>query len=387
MSEKRVVFKSVTVEPECQASSLAQKFPEAQVVKGAPQLGFYREGKHRLHISSKTPNAFHRCSSLNYEYLCCNVHVLRTMSNCPFDCSYCFLQNYLTNGTTMVVADIPSLIGKVKAKQLKEPWRFLRVGTWELADSLALESELGTAGRLLEAFKELNNAVLELKTKSAVVDGLLPLDHGGRTIISWSMNPDGVITAEEHGTASLDERLDAMKKVCQAGYPIAIHFDPMIYHEGWESAYEVLVKRIFSAVPKGRITWISIGVLRFNPEMKRKVEDHFPKSKITAAEMVLGKDGKVRYVKPLRLKMLSHLYRLIRAYGGEEPYVYLCMERPDIWQRVMGWAPRSIAHQDYLIADSLYRRFPEFFSHKPSYDEYEKIGEVEQQDKDKSPSF
>ncbi len=60
----------------------------------------------------------------------------------------------------------------------------------------------------------------------------------------------------------------------------------------------MLVKQTFDTAPPDRIAWISIGSLRFNPEMKKEIENNYPDSRLTCAEMVLGDDSKVRYVKP-----------------------------------------------------------------------------------------
>jgi spore photoproduct lyase len=51
--------------------------------------------------------------------------------------------------------------------------------------------------------------VLELKTKSVNIGGLLDLDHRRKTILAWSLNTERVIRDEERGTASLDARLRA----------------------------------------------------------------------------------------------------------------------------------------------------------------------------------
>ena len=110
----------------------------------------------------------------------------------------------------------------------------------------------------------------------------------------------------------LDSRLRAMEKVAKAGYLVSLHFDPMIIHNGWEHGYEDLVSQVSQAVPAESIAWISVGSLRFNPEMKKTIEDNFPASRITSAEMILGDDGKVRYVKPLRLELYHLIYNAIQ---------------------------------------------------------------------------
>ena len=148
-----------------------------------------------------------------------------------------------------------------------------------------------------------------------------------------------------------------MHKKAEAGYLIGLHFDPMIRYEGWEGGYELLVKKVFNAVSPERVAWISMGSLRFNPEMKKKIENNYPDNRLTCGEMVLGDDAKVRYVKPLRIEMYRFLFSRLKKIIRKEGLVYLCMERWDVWDRVFRYHPDSIGHLDYLFAKSLYERF------------------------------
>ena len=74
-----------------------------------------------------------------------------------------------------MVEDNDRLINEIETKIKAQPWRFFRIGTWELGDSLALENETGQAQKLIDYFSTVNNAVLELKTKSDVVDPIFEL--------------------------------------------------------------------------------------------------------------------------------------------------------------------------------------------------------------------
>jgi spore photoproduct lyase len=318
---------------------------------------YFKDGKKELQRIPKKGEAMGICATFNKKYLCCRVHVLRSVHNCPFECSYCFLQNYLTDGMSKTVEDIDMLMKEVKEKISKAPWRLFRIGTWELGDSLALENKTGQAARLIQEFARLDNAVLELKTKSDCVNSILSLNHKGRTIVSWSLNTDYIIKAEERGTASLERRIDAMYKTANAGYLIGLHFDPMIIYNNWEEGYKILLKEIFNVINPERIAWISIGSLRFNPEMKKKMENNYPDNKLTCAEMVLGDDAKMRYVKPLRVNMYRLLYSELNKYITSDNLVYLCMERWDVWDKVFGYHPDSSEHLDYLFAKSLYERY------------------------------
>jgi spore photoproduct lyase len=244
---------------------------------------------------------------------------------------------------TKVVDDIDDLMDEVKENIRKEPSRFFRIGTWELGDSLALEVKTGQAEKLIREFARLSNAV--------------------------SLNTDYIVKSEEYRTASLDKRIASIRKAAEAGYLTGLHFDPMIFHDGWEDGYRKLVRSVFDAVSAERIAWISIGSLRFNPEMKKKIENNYPESRITCAEMVIGDDAKIRYVKPLRAKMYRFLYRELKKYVSEKNLIYLCMERWDVWDKVFGSHPDSIEHLDFIFAKSLYERFG-LGAGRPEKDQY-----------------
>ena len=283
----------------------------------------YRDGKGKITEVPKLGETMDTCATISDKYICCNVKVLKSVANCPFDCSYCFLQNYLNDGRTKVINDIPAIMKEVIEKCEAQPWRLFRIGTWELGDSLALESQTGHAAALIKEFATLPNAILELKTKSDEVDSILPIDHQLKTVVSWSLNSRTIIDTEEHKTANLENRLDALKKVADAGYLVGAHFDPMIRHDGWKEEYEEVVKGIFEAAPPEQFAWISIGSLRFNAEMQGKMKNNFPGNKLLYNEMVKGDDGKLRYVKPHRVEMYQHLMDCLKVRWRQPVYLFM----------------------------------------------------------------
>ena len=333
---------------------------------------YYRDGKKSLSFVPYKGEKMDTCATIHDEYVCCNVKVLKSVSNCPFDCSYCFLQNYLTNPQLEVVEDHDLLIQEIESKIKAQPWRFFRIGTWELGDSLALDEQTGQAKMLIDYFSTVQNAVLELKTKSDVVDPILDCNHQQKTVISWSMNTDYIINTEEHKTASLAQRLVAIEKVVSAGYLVGLHFDPMIYYDDWESDYMSLLDECYRVLPKDQVAWLSIGSLRFNPEQKRLIENNFRGSKLTCQEMIKGSDNKVRYVKPIRIEMYRAMIKKIKLLWGTEPLVYLCMERWDMWDKLMDKKPKSIAELDHLFADYFHRNYPHVNPDIPNLALYQK---------------
>ncbi|OQY57486.1 MAG: hypothetical protein B6245_16810, partial [Desulfobacteraceae bacterium 4572_88] len=51
------------------------------------------------------------------------------------------------------------------------------------------------------------------------------------------------------------------------------------------------------------VVWISLGTFRFMPSLKPIIQDRFPDSKIIYGEFIPGLDGKMRYFKPLRIRL------------------------------------------------------------------------------------
>ncbi len=299
------------------------------------------EGKKWLIISRYRGEFLKKCPGTQ-GFICCNYSVLNAATGCPLDCSYCILQGYLLNNPALrIFANTEDMFAQLEAAFSGAEGREFRVGTGELTDSLALDPITELTKELVPFFGRQKNALLELKTKTDHVENLLDLSHNGRTIIAWSVNPDHLIESDEKGCATLNERLSAAVRCHAAGYRIAFHFDPILFNPGWEEDYSDLVKRIFESVPPESVAWISLGGLRFPPDVKRIIGQRFPRSRMLTGEMVPCPDNKLRYVRPVRVEGYRDMVRWIRAHGPEVP-IYLCMESRDVWEAVFKGVPARI---------------------------------------------
>jgi spore photoproduct lyase len=255
------------------------------------------------------------------------------------DCTYCYLQEYLSdNAWLKVFSNIGDLIDEADRTLRKHRRLFFRIGTGEITDSLALEPYTGIVRELIPYFAEQPNVLLELKTKSDCVDTLLDLDPKGRIVVAWSMNPQPVIERDEHGTASFAERLAAARRCQQAGYRLGFHFDPMIEYPDWENDYQSMLEEIFASLDWRKLSWLSLGVLRETPGLKRLIRQRFPSTRLLAGEQVLCPDGKLRYFQPQRIQMYRKMVQWIRQFAPTVQ-IYLCMESKEVWQQVFGFAP------------------------------------------------
>jgi len=290
-------------------------------------------------------------------HICCGYYVINTITNCPMDCSYCVLQGYLNNPFLTLYTNWDDLLLEIEAFLFQHPQSFSRLGTGELSDSLALDSIFPLSQILIPFFAERNHGILELKTKSAEVDHLPSLNHRRRTVISWSLNPSKMIEEEERRTASLGERIEAAKRCQDGGYPLGFHFDPIIYHEGWEKGYRETIHSLFNRVdPKG-VVWISLGGFRYPPKLKAISKERFPNTKIFLGELFPGRDAKFRYFKEIRVEMYRKMVGWLREVDPDL-FIYLCMESKEVWESVFGWSPENSHHLNQLFEE----RMKEFVS-------------------------
>jgi len=307
-----------------------------------PDFGLYPKsltgGKRHLLLAKNRGKFFKPCPGTR-EYICCNYQILNIGMNCPMDCVYCILQAYLNNPYLSFFVNIEDMLAELTETFVQDPNRFWRIGTGEFTDSLALDSLTGLSRVLVEFMRDKNTAVLELKTKTAVIGNLEGLDHGGRTILAWSLNTPAIVAKEEFRTASLEQRLAAAAKCASWGYKLAFHFDPIIFHPDWQQGYPETINRLFASVPKENIVWISMGCLRYLPALKKIAGLRFPNSRFFHEEFIEGLDGKARYFRTLRVEMYKHLYEKLQQHADPRTCIYLCMENNEIWQEVFGFSP------------------------------------------------
>ena len=306
---------------------------EVRLLKKPGHLG---EAKRQMILTAHRGRAFKPCQGIGPGHICCNYRVIDLISGCPMDCSYCILQSYLANNPiTTVYVNIESILEELGSFLSSHPQHKFRIGTGELADSLALDPITDFASILIPFFASRPNAVLELKTKTDIVDHLLDLRHKGHTVISWSVNTPQLIASDERDTTTLDERLAAATKAASAGYGLGFHFDPIIVSKGTSeeiAVYMEVIDRIFEAVDPQRIAWVSLGLLRYPPELAELARRRFPDTRIFSGELVPTTD-KVRYPRFIRQEVYRPLWDRLSSRLPTNK-LYLCMETKAVWESI-----------------------------------------------------
>ncbi len=325
-------------------ANFQKKFPNVEVQEIDYYSSYLRKNKFTV-SELKKPLVFivkergdfiKRCPCTR-KHLPCGYWIFNLGFGCPFDCSYCFLQQYSNFPGIILPANIEdffALFDKL-ANSFEKP---IRIGTGEFCDSLALDHITEYSKTLIPYFKD-KKVLFELKTKSNNIANLLTLSPSANIIISWSLGPSSIIKSQERATASLDQRIEAAVKVQTAGFSVGFHFDPIIDLGEWRSLYGEVIDKLYSNL-KGPFAWISLGTLRSNRRLKTITELRFPESNIFYGELFLGTDKKLRYPEFIKEEIYKEIIDKIRQYDEKTP-IYLCMEDKQTWTNTKGLVPSN----------------------------------------------
>jgi len=295
--------------------------------------------KHSILLTSNK-GAFIKACPGTREYTCCDYQILPIGSYCTMDCSYCILQSYFHPPILQFFVNHDDLMKELDL--LLEKPKLYRIGTGEFTDSLIWEPWSDLTPRLVSRFADQSRSVLELKTKTTNISRLEGIDHRCKTILSWSLNTPRIIASQERGTASLKARIRAAAQCQSWGYPLAFHFDPMVIYPGCEQEYQQVLEQLFEEIRPENIVWISMGTFRFMPALKAIIEQRFNDSDIVYGEFIPGLDGKMRYFKPLRIRLYRAMVQSLQAHSPKI-LAYLCMEDDQVWENSFGYVLESDA--------------------------------------------
>ena len=320
-----------------------------------PATGASQPQRPPLHVVAGDPDedVFGDCPVRSERTLCCNLKTIDAVKNCAFGCSYCTIQTFYGDR----VALDPDLGAKLRRMDL-EPGRFYHIGTGQSSDSLVWGNRGGILDDLCGFAEQQPDVLLEFKTKSANVTWFL--EPGRRVppnvVCSWSLNTDPVVEHEEHFTASLEQRLRAARRVADRGVKVAFHFHPMVHYAGWEHDYPALAARLMEQFDRSEVLFVSFGSVTFIKPVIRQIRRRGEPTRILQTHLVKDPHGKLTYPDDLKVEMFQTMYRALAPWRGHV-FMYLCMEKPAIWDRAFGW--RFASNEEFeqaFAAGTLYRQ-------------------------------
>ncbi|MGM0431090.1 MAG: radical SAM protein [Spirochaetota bacterium] len=274
-----------------------------------------------------------RCPVAGEKTRCCNLQTLDAVQQCGFACSYCSIQSFYDESRVYFQENLDA---KLESLQL-DPERMYHIGTGQSSDSLMWGNRNGLLTNLFSFASRHPNVLLELKTKSARTDWINLPDIPNNVIATWSLNTPDVISAEEHLTASLEDRIKAARTAADAGIPVGFHFHPIIWHTGWKESYADVIHMLHRYFSPDEVVMVSLGTLTFIKPVLKKLRQSGRKTRTTQIPLV-DAAGKLSYPYEIKRELFSFVYDQFSPQWKEHVFFYLCMEDASLWEPVFGFS-------------------------------------------------
>ncbi|MEA1910069.1 MAG: hypothetical protein U9N32_00120, partial [Spirochaetota bacterium] len=271
------------------------------------------------------------CPVASNKTRCCNLYTLDAVKNCGFDCSYCSIQSFYTDGKIYLHENLKEKLNNLTL----DPDKIYHIGTGQSSDSLMWGNRDGILDDIFQFASENKNVVLELKTKSNAIGYFRKNKIPANVLVTWSLNTDVIIDAEEHHTATLKERLNAAREIADQGILVGFHFHPIVEYMGWEKDYHSIIDFIQKNFIPEELALISLGTLTFIKPVikqlrKRKLESKILQMPLSDAE------GKFSYPIEIKRKIFSSIYNRFSEKWKDMVYFYMCMEDKSLWEDIFG---------------------------------------------------
>lgn len=272
-----------------------------------------------------------RCPVASARTRCCNLLTLDAVEKCGFDCSYCSVQSFY-HGDEVVFDS--SFADKLAALSL-DPNRTYHIGTGQSSDSLMWGNHQGVLEALCAFARRHPNVILELKTKSKNIHWLTRNRAPANVICTWSLNTQIIIDHEEHGCASLDERIAAARRIAAQGGLVGFHFHPIVHYENWRRDYQAVAARLVDAFDPGQVALVSLGTLTYSKAVMKTIRRRAFATKILQMPL-METAGKWSYPEAVKVDLFRAVYDALQAWHGRV-FFYLCMEPAALWQPVFNY--------------------------------------------------
>ncbi|WP_375445529.1 spore photoproduct lyase family protein [uncultured Fibrella sp.] len=244
-------------------------------LRGADERETYRIAKNTLAVVNAPPSAMRLQPippSADWQ--------MNLAEGCPAHCQYCYLAGSLQGPPVVrVYANLPAMLAHTATYEGTYPpnksWQTSdanRPTTFEVScytDVLGIEHLTGSLAECIRYYGSRENGQLRFVTKYDQVDSLIDLPHNGQTRARFSLNAESVARKLEGGTASIEARLQALRKLALprslggGGYPVGIVLAPIMPIPNWREEYTSLLDRIYTALDYGN----NAGVLDMNVEL------------------------------------------------------------------------------------------------------------------------
>lgn len=255
------------------------------------------------------------CQSFGNEYF----YYTSCIMNCLYDCEYCYLKGMYPSGHIVLFVNLEQYFQELELLLRKHPvYLCVSYDT----DLLAWEDVTGFVERWMAFAADHRGLRMEVRTKCGRTDFWERWKPDSSVVFAFTMSPQQVIEAWEHGTSSLKQRIKSATTAVESGFSVRLCFDPMICFPDWKREYAAMLEEIFAGLPGSALTDVSVGSFRISQDYLKKMRRILPRSVVVQFPFENVK-GVYQYPEPLRREMEEFLIeRLRREMPEDKIYTY-----------------------------------------------------------------
>ena len=200
-------------------------------------------------------------------------YFLKNSLNCIYNCWYCYLQWIFKNDIKVFFVNFWYIKNQIN-KKLSE--RKTDSTIWfyssDYSDNLATGTLTGFTREFVPFFAQLENAKMEIRTKSTNISWLLELSPNNNIEIAFSLSPQYIIDMYESGTPSLASRIAAINMLMKSGWQVWIRFMPLVGVENYQSLYTAFLQELTNSLDMRNIYSIFVGGLLYTEDDYKKMQ-------------------------------------------------------------------------------------------------------------------
>ena len=275
------------------------------------------------------------------EWVCQGGWGIHSLKGCVHRCHYCH-EGYCVN----FMLDLEDFADHVLAMMERRPEQ--KVYRYDLySDSICFEPEYGASRVLADAYARTNDKYLLFYTKSANVQHLCDLPDKSHCIFYLTLAAETVCREIEEGTPSMTERIEALRKCQEAGFPVRVGFSPIIPTRNWRAEATDCLEQLFAAVEPDTVRLWALSIMPPD-EVDALIGYENLEPRFVESLKAVDPAGQHSFALPFsvddRVEIYGHYIDEITRLSPDTP-LSLCSERRVVWERL---APKLRMSPDSL---------------------------------------
>lgn len=263
------------------------------------------------------------------------------MLNCVYDCRYCFLQGMYRSANYVLFTNYEDFAAAI-ASTIQQSASSQSDGSHATGskvfysgydcDSLALEPVSNFCRFFVPEFARHAQAILEIRTKSTQIRHLLEMQPIANCVIAMSFTATAAAEKWEHRVPAIAKRIEALRKLQQLGWKVAIRFEPIIFNTAAADsdasaaetlqAYEQLFIEVFKKIDPATVHSVSTGLFRMPANYYKNIVKLYPDEALFAQETET-REGLVLFSVDKESEQLEAVEKLLFGFISPQKY-YRC---------------------------------------------------------------